>query len=52
MPSIIWTAALGIGGIYNAVVTQANEGCSWLKAALVGLATFVWPMALISILVR
>ena len=51
-PSLIWTIVLGLGGVYNAIVSHEDERCSWLKAALVGVATFFWPMLLISLLVR
>jgi hypothetical protein len=58
-PSLMWTIVLGLGGVYNAIVShegeQAAQETRWtsgLKAALVGVATFFWPMVLISLLVR
>jgi hypothetical protein len=51
-PSVMWTVALTIGGIYNAIVTHESEGFSPAKAAVVGAATFFWPIVLISFLIR
>jgi hypothetical protein len=51
-PSLMWTIVLGLGGVYNAIASHEAEQFSWLKAALVGAATFFWPMVLISLLVR
>ncbi|MBS1249166.1 MAG: hypothetical protein MAG431_00739 [Chloroflexi bacterium] len=51
-PPVVWTAILTLGGIYNAIVTQESEGYSWGQAVLTGLVTFVWPIVLISTLIR
>lgn len=51
-PAAMWTLALGCGGLYNGLVAHESENFSWIKAALIGLATFLWPMVLISTLIR
>ena len=65
-PTLMWTIVVGLGGVYNAIVfhesekasheseqaAQEAERTSWLKAALVGVATFFWPIVLISLLAR
>ncbi len=51
-PALMWTVVLGLGGVYNAIVTHESEQFSGFKAALVGVTTFFWPMVLISLLVR
>ena len=51
-PSIMWVGVLSLGGIYNAIVIHETERFSFTKSALMGMVTFVWPIVLISTLVR
>jgi hypothetical protein len=51
-PSVMWVGVLSLGGIYNAIVIQETERFSFIKSALMGLLTFVWPIVLISTLIR
>lgn len=51
-PSVMWTLLLGLGGIYNAIVTHENERFSMGKTAVIGIVTFAWPILLISLLIR
>lgn len=51
-PPAMYTVLYGLGGFYNAIVAHEGEGCSIPKAAIVGIVTFLWPMVLISLLLR
>lgn len=51
-PSVMWTAALTVGGISNGIVTHEAEGWAVCKAALTAVATLVWPIVLVSVLIR
>lgn len=42
----------GLAAINITFATRAIEGFSWWKAAIVGVAAFAWPMALVSTVVR
>ena len=47
-----YTVLLGLGGVYNAVVAGEGEGYRIPQAIVVGIVTFLWPMVLISTLLR
>jgi hypothetical protein len=51
-PTVMWTGAVGLGAIYNGIMAHESEGTSLLKAALVAITTGVWPIVLISVLIR
>ena len=51
-PMVMWTGAVGLGAIYNGIMAHESEGYSLPKAALVAVATGVWPIVLISVLIR
>ena len=51
-PPVMWTVLLGLGGVYNAIVTHEGEEISAARAALVGAVTAFWPYALIAFLIR
>ncbi|MBN1581395.1 MAG: hypothetical protein JXA89_11900 [Anaerolineae bacterium] len=51
-PAVMWTGVLTLGGIYNGIVTYESEGFSAIKAGAIAMATFVWPIVLISVLIR
>ena len=51
-PAAMWTLALGCGGLYNGLAAREAEKFPWIKAAPIGLVTFLWPMVLISTLIR
>ena len=51
-PPAMWVSVLTLGGIYNAIVIHENEQCSLGKVMLMGTATFLWPIILISTLIR
>ena len=51
-PPAMYTVLYGLGGFYNAIVACEGEGYSFSKAAIVGIVTFLWPMVLISLLLR
>ena len=42
----------GLAGINITLATRTIEGFPWWKAAIVGIATLAWPMALVSSVVR
>ena len=42
----------GLVAVNVAIATRAVEGFAWWKAAIVGIAVFAWPMALVSAVVR
>ena len=46
-PSINWTALIGLGAIYNGIVTQEAEGYPFWKAIFVSIATVIWPILLV-----
>jgi hypothetical protein len=47
-----YTILYGIVAVNVAIATRAVEGFAWWKAAIVGIAVFAWPMALVSSVVR
>lgn len=47
-----YTLLYGLVAVNVAIATRAIEGFSWWKAAIVGIAVFAWPMALVSSVVR
>jgi hypothetical protein len=47
-----YTLLYGLAAVNIAIAARAIEGFTWWKAALVGLAAFAWPMALVSSVVR
>jgi hypothetical protein len=51
-PPVMWTTLLSLGGIYNGIAVHEGEQFSIAKTALVALATFVWPIVLVSLLIR
>jgi hypothetical protein len=51
-PATMWTTLLALGGMYNALVAHECEQFSVIKSALVGMATAIWPIVLVSILLR
>ena len=51
-PPVMWTVLLALGGIYNAIVTHEGEGFPVAKAGLIGVSTFIWPVILITFLIR
>lgn len=51
-PPLIWTTLLGLGGIYNGIVTHELEAFPYWKTVLISLVAFLWPIVLISCLIR
>jgi hypothetical protein len=51
-PPLIWTTLLGIGGIYNGIVTHVLERFSLWKTVLISLVAFLWSIVLITCLIR
>ena len=51
-PPVMWTVLLGLGGVYNAIVTHEGEELSVARVVLIGAVTTVWPYALIAFLIR
>lgn len=51
-PQVMWVGILSLGGIYNAIVVHEAEQFSFIKSALTGMATFLWPIVLISTMIR
>ncbi len=51
-PPVMWTLLLGLGAVYNAIVTHEGEAFSAARAALVGVITGFWPYSLIAVLIR
>lgn len=51
-PAVEYTVLFGLGGVYNAIVAREGEGYSIPKSAVVGFVTFLWPMVLVSLLLR
>lgn len=51
-PPVMYTTLLGMGGIYNGLMIHEREGFSLHKTILIGMMVFVWPIFLISILIR
>ncbi|MBM3123477.1 MAG: hypothetical protein FJZ87_00220 [Chloroflexi bacterium] len=49
---IEYTILYGLAGVNIFIATRTIERFAWWKAALVGLAAFAWPMALVSSVVR
>jgi hypothetical protein len=47
-----YTILYGLVAVNVTIATRAIEGFPWWKAAIVGIAVFAWPMALISAVVR
>jgi hypothetical protein len=47
-----YTLLYGLVAVNVAIATRAVEGFAWWRAALVGIAVFAWPMALVSAVVR
>jgi len=47
-----YTLLYGLMAVNVTIATRAIEGFAWWKAAIVGIAAFVWPMALVSSVVR
>ena len=47
-----YTTLYGLAGINITLATRTIEGFTWWKAAIVGIAAFAWPMALVSSMVR
>jgi len=47
-----YTILYGLAAINITLATQEIEGFPWWKAALIGVAAFAWPMALVSSVVR
>lgn len=52
LPPVMYMVLYGLGGVYNAIVAREGEGYSLPMTVLVGLVTFIWPMVLISLLLR
>jgi hypothetical protein len=51
-PPVLYTLLYGLAGVNITLATRTIEDFPWWKAALVGVATFAWPMALVSSVVR
>lgn len=51
-PPMMYTVLYGLGGLYNALVAREGEGYSLPKTVIVGVVTFLWPMVLVSLLLR
>ena len=51
-PPVLYTLLYGLAGVNITIATRTIEDFPWWKAAIVGLATFAWPMALVSSVVR
>jgi hypothetical protein len=51
-PSVQWFVMLTLGAIYNGIAAHELERYSSCKAVLVAGATFIWPIVLISALLR
>ena len=51
-PMIFWPTALVLAGIYNGIVCQEGEGWHWWKSVVVAAVTFIWPIVLISFIMR
>jgi hypothetical protein len=47
-----YTILYGLVAVNVTIATRAIEGFAWWKAAIVGIAVFAWPMALVSAIVR
>ena len=47
-----YTVLYGLAGVNIALATWAIEEFPWWKAAIIGFATFAWPMVLVSSVVR
>jgi len=47
-----YTVLYGLAAINITLATREIEGFPWWKAALIGVAAFAWPMALVSSVVR
>jgi hypothetical protein len=47
-----YTLLYGLAAVYIAIAVQAVESFTWWKAAIVGIAAFAWPMALVSSVMR
>jgi len=47
-----YTLLYGLAAVNIAIAAQAIERFTWWKAAIVGIAAFAWPMALVSSVVR
>ena len=47
-----YTLLYGLVAVNVTIATRAIEGFAWWKAAIVGIAVFAWPMALVSSVVR
>jgi hypothetical protein len=51
-PPLEYTILYGLGGVYNGIATQCTEHWAVWKSVVVGVLTFIWPMLLISTLLR
>lgn len=51
-PPVLYTLLYGLAGVNITIATRAIEEFPWWKAAIIGLATFAWPMALVASVVR
>ncbi|MFZ5909400.1 MAG: hypothetical protein ACOYYU_05235 [Chloroflexota bacterium] len=47
-----YTILYGLVAVNVTIATRAIEGFAWWKAAMIGIAVFAWPMALVSAVVR
>lgn len=47
-----YTILYGLVAVNVTIATRAVEGFAWWKAAIIGIAVFAWPMALVSAIVR
>lgn len=47
-----YTVLYGLVAVNVTIATQAIEGFPWWKAAILGVAVFAWPMALVTAVVR
>jgi hypothetical protein len=47
-----YTVLYGLVALNVTVAARAIEGFAWWKAAIIGIAVFAWPMALVSSVVR
>jgi hypothetical protein len=51
-PPVVWTLLLGLGAVYNGIVTYEGEGFSVPRTMLVSAVTVFWPFSLITFLIR
>ena len=49
---MVYTISYGLVAVNVTIASRIIEGFAWWKAALIGIAVFAWPMALVAAVVR